>query len=887
VGSPFSYTITAAHNPTSYNATGLPAGLSVNTATGVISGTPSAAGTSSVALSATNAAGTGSATLSLTINTAVTPSITSPLTASGTVGSPFSYTITGTSNPYSFNATGLPAGLSVNTATGVISGTPSAAGTSSVTLSATNAAGTGSATLSLTIVASGTPAVTSALTASGTASTPFSYTITATNSPTSFNAAGLPTGLSVNTATGAISGTPTAAGSYSLALSATNAAGTGLSATLALKIIAPGSSLFLASDVPAVANVSDSNAIELGVKFTASTTGNITALRFYKGAKNTGTHTVELWSATGTRLTSVTSGYETASGWQQINLTTPVSITAGTTYVASYHTSGFYSADGNYFATAHVNDPLTAPDSASSGGNGVYIYGSTVSFPSNTYNATNFWVDVVFSATPAPPAITSALTASGTVGTPFSYAITAANFPTSFSAAGLPAGLSINTATGVISGTPTVGGTSSVALSATNTAGTGSATLALSVIASGSSLFLASDVPAVVNVNDPSSVELGVKFTASTAGNITALRFYKGAQNTGTHTVELWSATGTMLTSVTSGYETASGWQQVNLPTPVSITVGTTYVASYHTKGFYSADGNYFATAHFNGPMTAPDGASSGGNGVYAYGNAVSFPSNTFNAANYWVDVVFAATAAPPAITSALTASGTTGTSFNYTLTATNSPTSFNATGLPAGLSINTATGVISGTPTAAGTSSVPLSATNAAGTGSATLALTIVAPGSSLFLASDVPAVVNVNDPNAIELGVKFTASTTGNATALRFYKGAQNTGTHTVHLWSATGTLLASATFANETASGWQQVNLPTPVSITAGTTYVASYHTNGFYSADGNYFATAHSRGPLTAPDSASSGGNGVYIYGSTVIFPSNSYNATNYWVDVVLQ
>src|SRR5205823_9483263 len=130
----------------------------VNTSTGLISGTP-AAGTDagspySVTISATNAGGTGSATLTLTINPAK-PVITSSLTATGQVGVAFSYLITATNNPTSYNATGLPTGLSVNTATGLISGTP-AVGTDAgspytVTISATNSGGTGSATLTLTI----------------------------------------------------------------------------------------------------------------------------------------------------------------------------------------------------------------------------------------------------------------------------------------------------------------------------------------------------------------------------------------------------------------------------------------------------------------------------------------------------------------------------------------------------------------------------------------------------------------------------------------------------------------------------------------------------------------------------------------------------------------
>ncbi|MDB5564437.1 MAG: hypothetical protein JWP84_1003, partial [Tardiphaga sp.] len=92
---------------------------------------------------------------------------------------------------------------------------------------------------------------------------------------------------------------------------------------------------------------------------------------------------------------------------------------------------------------------------------------------------------------------------------------------------------------------------------------------------------------------------------------------------------------------------------------------------------------------------------------------------------------------------------------------------------------------------------------------------------------------------------------------------------------------------TFTNETASGWQQVPFANPVTIAAGTTYVASYHTNGNYSADPNYFATAHTSGPLTAPSSAASGGNGVYAYGSGGLFPTNTYNSNSYGVDVLFR
>ncbi len=83
-----------------------------------------------------------------------------------------------------------------------------------------------------------------------------------------------------------------------------------------------------------------------------------------------------------------------------------------------------------------------------------------------------------------------------------------------------------------------------------------------------------------------------------------------------------------------------------------------------------------------------------------------------------------------PAISSASTATGTVGSAFTYNITATNTPTSYAASNLPAGLSVNTSTGVISGTPTTAGAKSVLISASNASGTGSGTVTVTISGTG-------------------------------------------------------------------------------------------------------------------------------------------------------------
>jgi hypothetical protein len=147
-------------------------------------------------------------------------------------------------------------------------------------------------------------------------------------------------------------------------------------------------------------------------------------------------------------------------------------------------------------------------------------------------------------------------------------------------------------------------------------------------------------------------------------------------------------------------------------------------------------------------------------------------------------------------------------------------------------------------------------------------------------------PTNTNGSDPSAIEVGVKFRADSNGFINGVRFYKLSSNTGTHIGNLWSSSGALMATATFAGESASGWQQVTFSAPVAVTANTTYVVSYFSpTGHYATDQNYFATVGvDRAPLHALSNAAGGGNGVYVYASGSAFPNNSYLSSNYWVDV---
>jgi hypothetical protein len=134
--------------------------------------------------------------------------------------------------------------------------------------------------------------------------------------------------------------------------------------------------------------------------------------------------------------------------------------------------------------------------------------------------------------------------------------------------------------------------------------------------------------------------------------------------------------------------------------------------------------------------------------------------------------------------------------------------------------------------------------------------------------------------------LGLKFQSLTDGYITGIYFYKGPENMGTHLGSLWTSTGTLLGSVTFVNETSSGWQYQALTNPVPIGSNTTYVVSYYAPvGKYSADAGYFTSSGvTNYPLVARSTTDAGGNGVYAYGGSGVFPGSSFNADNYWVDV---
>ena len=343
--------------------------------------------------------------------------------------------------------------------------------------------------------------------------------------------------------------------------------------------------------------------------------------------------------------------------------------------------------------------------------------------------------------------------------------------------------------------------------------------------------------PAVPAENDSNAVEVGVKFRADANGRITGLRFYKGSGNTGTHVGHLWTRTGTLLATATFTGESATGWQQVNLSTPVAVTANTTYVASYHApNGRYAVTQDYFGpTGVDSPPLHALRDGVDGGNGVYGYGPSGTFPTGVYRTENYWVDVVYdtgsggGSDTTPPTVASTTPASGATGIGVNGNVTATFNEamgattittTNFQlrepgGTVVPATVTYDAGSQTATLDPGAALANSTTYTATvrggasgvkDSAGNALAvdrTWSFTTAAPSSSgcpcsIWPSSATPEKpAETGDNNALEVGVKFRAETDGRITGLRFYKGATNTGTHVGHLWTRTGTLLATATF------------------------------------------------------------------------------------------
>jgi hypothetical protein len=652
----------------------------------------------------------------------------------------------------------------------------------------------------------------------------------------------------------------------------------------------PCISVWQSTAIPSVPDSGDPAAVEVGVKFRSDAAGTIQGLRFYKATRNTGTHIGHIWSRTGTLLGSATFTSETASGWQQVDFNPPVQIVSNTVYVASYFAPlGHYSYDSSYFQNGVDNAPLHALADGVSGPDGVFAYTNSPTFPSNGTNAVNYWVDVVFA--PSPPH-----TVSGNIAGPGgSGASVVLSGGTTVSTTADPSGnfsfSNVGDGTYVLSVSNTgfafTASSQTVTMSGADVNGLMFATLPN--CAPCDSIWPITAAPSVVDAGDPLSVNVGIKFRSDSDGQISGLRFYKSALNTGNHVGTLWSSTGTLLGSVTFENESEFGWQQALFPNPIPIAANTTYIVAYLApSGHYAADVNFFASTGTNSPpLHALANGVDGPNGVFAYASTISFPSSSFQADNYWVDVIFAPTGPTHTISGTISGAGgpgasvTLGGAANATVTA-NSSGNFSFGGLADGA--YTLVASQAGFAYNPGVQPVTISGSDVSQVNFGTIQN---CPCNTIWLQSAVPTVLDTGDTSSVNLGVKFRADNDGYIVGLRFHKSPLNTGVHIGTLWSDTGTQLATATFTGESASGWQQVLFDTAVPVTANTTYIASYLAPaGHYAGDANFFTnTGVDNPPLHALMNGVDGPNGVFAYSSSTGFPNQSSQAVNYWVDVI--
>ncbi len=338
------------------------------------------------------------------------------------------------------------------------------------------------------------------------------------------------------------------------------------------------------------------------------------------------------------------------------------------------------------------------------------------------------WVE--FESASPVPVITSNLTANGSAGQGFTYQIAATNSPASFNATGLPDGLTVNTSTGLISGNPSVTGTYPVAISATNASGTGEETLTINISENPMEQTPYNGIPFAV----PGRIQVE-EFDYGGEGiayhdNDTSNNGNGPRQDEGVDIHPPYSDDNTPII----GWFRDGEWMEYT----VNVSQSGTY--NFHARAATPLTGKQlkvYINDQLLGTMDITQTSTTSndwsvyetftleGISLTAGNNQVVKLENVDGDYDFnWVEFEYVYPL--PVITSSLNRSVLAGENFYYQVTATNTPTSFNANGLPAGLTINTSTGVISGTVAVTGTYTVTLHATNDEGTGTAGLRINV-----------------------------------------------------------------------------------------------------------------------------------------------------------------
>ena len=481
VGTAYSQTVSATGGTGSYTFSvsvgSMPAGLSLNAATGAITGTPTTAATSNFTITAADGLGAGARAYSVTMNAGV--AVNPATLPNGAVGVAYSQTVTATggngSYAFSVSAGSLPAGLSLNAATGAITGTPTTAATSNFTITATDGLGaTGARAYSVTINAAIT--VNPATLPGGTLGTAYSQTVSATGGTGSYtfsvSAGSLPAGLSLNAATGAITGTPTTAATSNFTITATD--GLGATGARAYSITVNAAITVNPSTLPTAM---------LGSVFTqtVTATGGTGSYVFSVSAGSLPAG-LTLNAATG-----VISGTPTTAATSSFTITATDGGGATGQRVCVYRCR--YARDRSADATERYSGHCVQPDDQRYRRyRSVYIRHQrrhaanrvdpkrndrtdirvadrcrAFTFTVRVTDGASFTADRAYTVTVVPAALT--LTSdftNGRVGSGYNHGINvgggAAPYSFSVTAGTLPSGLTLNPATGALTGTPTAGG---------------------------------------------------------------------------------------------------------------------------------------------------------------------------------------------------------------------------------------------------------------------------------------------------------------------------------------------------------------------------------------------------------------------------------------------